>query len=254
MQPPISRVTFFDVGQGDAALIETQDGVQMLIDGGPDMFVLSELSQVMSPWDRSIDYVVATHPHGDHVVGLIEVLERYDVGVLLVSPSLHWSPSSEALMQVAEDRGVEVWTDYGRVAAQGVRVLFPFVSDEVDLHGDPNEASVVVEYFDGVHTFLFMGDVGFDVENQLLDAGRLRDVHVLKVGHHGSNYSTSRSFLKTVDPEWSVVSAGEENRYGHPHPATIKRLRDTGSRVLSTHEYGSVMFESFQDGLQVRLY
>ncbi len=241
---PLSTVTFFDVGQGDAAFVETQDGTQVLIDGGPDMFVLASLSRAMLPWDRSIDYVIATHPHGDHIVGLIEVLERYEVDTLVVSPSLHYSEANVALIDVAHLRGVNVVTD---LEIDGFSLIFPTAESVVDVHGNPNEASVVVMFDDGAHKFLFMGDVGFEVENQL----KLDEVDVLKVGHHGSKYSSSRAFLDMADPDWAVVSTGEGNRYGHPHPATMRRLETGGALIWRTDLEGGVMFRSYTGRLEV---
>jgi competence protein ComEC len=240
------RVYFFDVGQGDSILIDAPMG-RVLIDGGPDRKVLSELGRALPFGDKSIDVVVATHPDADHITGLVEVLGRYDVGVLIESGAVSDNSRDEALVKVAEARGVE------RIVARramrlnlggGARFLLLFPNRDVSDWGT-NDASIVslLEY--GETEVLFMGDSPKKTEYLLMELNSLAiDADVLHVGHHGSDTSTSLLFANTVSPEYAVISAGKDNRYGHPHPNVIETLAKTGTEILATYDAGTIVFET----------
>lgn len=240
------RVWFFDVGQGDSILIETPDHHQILVDGGPSQEVLSKLGQVMPPWDRSIDAIVLTHPHKDHVAGLVSVLERYDVAAVYDGGALSHTGEMDAFESdtvaesaapnhlVAGERFV-----YGDVTLD---VLAPTRLIDGAYPKDPNEASVVLLLTYRDTTVLLMGDAPDDVERDILPS--VGDVDVLKIGHHGSRTSSSVEFLDDVTPEFAIISCGIDNSYGHPHPATIQRLDDRNVRVERTDLDGDILLSS----------
>lgn len=238
-------VHFFDVGQGDAILIEAGNGNQVLIDGGPDQTILAKLGGVLPFWDRSLDLIILTHPHADHLDGLVEVLRRYDVSVVLESGVSHSIPEYEEWHTLLQEKGVRVVIAN---AGQRVRlsdslyldVLAPFTSYEGQSPKDVHDAMIVLKLVHGVTEALLMGDAERPLERTLIAAGADLDVDVLKAGHHGSKTSTAEEFLHATTPEAAVISVGRKNRYGHPHQEVLDRLRALGISVLRTDQEGDV--------------
>ncbi len=236
---------FFDVGQGDATLIEAPNGNQVLIDGGPDQRILEKLGKTLPFWDQSLDLVILTHPHADHLDGLVEVAKRYRVGMVLESGVNHTIPEYGEWHQLLEANGVRIVTAQ---AGQRVR-LSPSVSLEVlapvrrftgrsprDIH----DAMVVMKFIYASTAALLMGDAERSLERELIASGADLDVDLLKAGHHGSKTSTSEEFLRATTPEAAVISAGRRNRYGHPHPEVLERLVRFGIRVHRTDQDGDM--------------
>lgn len=239
------RVWFFDVGQGDATLIVTPDGHQILIDGGPDRAVLSKLGEVMPPWDRTLDAVVATHPDADHIGGLAAVLDRYEVARVVYNGDDKDTSVADAFnaAREAEPGAVVELGRRGSVLAFGdvtLTELWPAPSALRD--EDTNVASIVYRLDYGDTSVLLMGDATEAVESQV--ASSAGDVDVLKAGHHGSATSSSYAFIQAVSPELAVISCGEDNRYGHPHPAVVDRFLELGAAILRTDLDGDILLTS----------
>lgn len=243
----VLKVSFLNVGQGDAIFIETPAGVQILIDGGNGEAVLQELSHVMSFFDKSIDIVVATHPDSDHVGGLVDVVQRYDVGLLIHSSVVPTSEAAHALFEYAQKHNIPTHVaqrgdvfDFGDGAY--LSTLFP---DRDVAYLEPNDASVVLQLAFGEHSFLFTGDAPQSIENYLvtLDQDELRS-DVLKAGHHGSKTSTSDIFVGFVDPQYVVLSRGCDNSYGHPHQEVLDILDVFLIDVHDTCTEGRITFLS----------
>lgn len=241
-------VAFLDVGQGDAVFIQSPTGKQILVDGGRDRSVLRELGKHVSPFDRSIDVVIATHPDADHISGLTGVFERYSVGAYLSPGIPNDTSQTKALVDaVAHEPGVkDVLARRGMQIhfGEGVRldILFP----DRDVSGlETNTGSIVARLIYGETSFLLTGDSPLAIENYLvsLDGGVLES-NVLKAGHHGSRTSTGEAFLDTVQPAYVVVSAGKDNSYGHPHKEIVERIKTQGATQLSTMGEGAVVFVS----------
>lgn len=246
------HVWFLDVGQGDAILIQTPDGQQILVDGGPSPgALLDELGEVLPFWDRSLDLVVLTHADADHVSGLLPLLERFEVATAVDSIG----PGEE---------GAEAWlaaTSAARVTRQpvasGTRIEAGSVALTVLNTRDPladleagNNGSVVLRLDYGANSVLLTGDAEAEAEEMMLAGSWLLRADVLKVGHHGSAASTSAEFLDAVDPGLAVISVGAENHFGHPAPELLQRLDDI--EVLRTDERGRI--ELVSDGTGWRVY
>lgn len=241
------HVWFLDIGQGDALFIETPDGKQMLIDGGPSSSrMLDKLGALLPPMDRSLDAIVLTHPDADHVSGLVSVLERYDVETIYTTGVGKDSDVFAAFTRDAKQEGAELkHLHAGDVFSFGEAqfvVLWPDHVYHGEIDSDPNDTSIVLRMDYGETSVLFTGDVSFGPEASFgYTAG---DVDVLKVGHHGSRSSTSSSLLDLILPEEAVISAGVGNRYGHPTAETLARLQAAGARIWRTDTQGDILLRS----------
>jgi len=248
----ILKVSFLDIGQGDAIFIEAPNGNQVLIDGGSNRAVLKELGKVMPFYDRTIDVVIATHPDKDHIGGLVEVLKNYRTDMVMESgvssdtgvyQELEKTIADKKLPRILARRGMSL------NLGDGVRlnILFP----DRDTEGwETNTASIVAKLVYGNNSFLLTGDSPIAIENYLsmIDGQNLKS-DVLKAGHHGSRTSTSESFASLVSPQYAVISAGKNNQYGHPHKEVLDILEKIKAVILKTYENGTISFSS--DGERV---
>ncbi|PIS34632.1 MAG: hypothetical protein COT37_01595, partial [Parcubacteria group bacterium CG08_land_8_20_14_0_20_43_9] len=217
------EICFFDVGQGDSIFIEGPQRQQILVDGGPDDSVIKKLESMMPFWDRSIDLIVLTHPDKDHLFGLVEALRRYKVENILWTGVNSDSSLFQEWKKAMEKEGANVW-----IAEQGlnidistyryINVLYPFESLENRNVSNLNDTSIVLMLDSNGRRALLPGDISSRVEALLAEKGLSVGADILKVAHHGSRYSTSEDFVKAVAPSVAVISAGENNPYGHPSP------------------------------------
>lgn len=238
-------VSFLEVGQGDASLIELGDDVQVLIDGGPpNGKLLAELGDILSPYDRTIELVVLTHPELDHYGGLIALLERYEVSAFVDTGVAKDTGEYEVLLAALESRGVRRITlragDHIRYDEHVFAVLSP---DEARTHArETNDTSLVLAFESGPPAggarFLFTGDISAEVERAV--ARMLSEpFDVLKVAHHGSKFSSAAEFLAAVRPALAIIGVGK-NSYGHPTKESLARLEAAGARIYRTDRDGAV--------------
>jgi len=244
------HVSFLDVGQGDAILIQTPNGQDILIDGGPDSQKVNlELSKKLPFWDRTIDFVVCTHSQADHITGLVEVLQRYKVKQVLEPGVSYNSSIYQEWCNLVEEKQIK--RDKAQAGQEidlgnGIKLevlnppasLWEGTSDDVDNNG------VVLRLSWGKVSFLFTADIREEVEFALIGQRANLKSTVLKVSHHGSKTSTSQQFLAAVDPEVAVISVGEDNPFGHPSPEVLERLIDRvgEDNVYRTDEDGTIEF------------
>lgn len=256
--PKELKVTALDVGQGDAIFIEFPSGSRWLIDGGPDERVVAQLDNLTALSDRRLSGLILTHPHADHVTGLIHVLRRYKVDRVLLPSATHTTPEYLTFLEELRARNIEtapvnhpfVWSGSENQIPWQWEFLYP-ERDFEEAVPDLNAVSVVSRLTFGEQSFLFMGDAPVEVEQLLMAEGRNLQVTVLKVGHHGSAGSTSNDFLKAVRPRYAVISAGADNPFGHPAPATLKRLQAFGISTYRTDKHGWIQFKTDGAGLTV---
>lgn len=237
------QVHFLDVGQGDSALIETPSGVQVLIDGGADATVLRKLSQEVSFFDRDLDMVVGTHPDKDHIGGLIDVLKRYKAHTILTTENKGDTGTSALYNKLKKAEGAEVLNvrrgqKFVLDASTTLRVLFPD-SDPTEM--ETNTSSIVLQLTYGSSTFMFTGDSPKNIEEYLVIVeGEKLQSDVLKLGHHGSRTSSSELYIDTVKPKFAIVSAGKNNKYGHPHVEVTDMLFNKQIPILETSKEGTI--------------
>ncbi len=244
------HVAFLDVGQGDAIFIQTPSGRQILVDGGNDPSVLNDrLGRQMPFWDRHIDIMVATHPDADHVSGLVELYGRYQIGQLITDgEGMGASSVYDALLQAATAQQTPLHRAMaGEVIeiSDGVRLEMVHPGAELD-EENRNDNSVSFRLVYGDFSVMLTGDTEEKGEAQMLQKGYPLQSLVFKAGHHGSQTSSTTPFLQAVQPHILIISAGADNRFGHPHPEVLQRAAEMGTAVLRTDELGTI--EVITDG------
>lgn len=233
---------FFDVGQGDCALIST-GGHHMLIDAGnpgQDELILGYLAAYGV---TRLDYLVATHPHADHIGAMAAVVYQMEqIGEVLMPQAVNTTATFEKLLIALEQRDFPVTVPQAGDTYQLGEAVIKVVAPGGGKYQDLNDYSLVLRVSFGQAAFLFTGDAEAVSEGEQLAAGYDLSADVLKAGHHGSNSSSSAEYLAAVAPRYAVISCGADNRYGHPHAEVLARLQNSGATVYRTDELGSVVF------------
>lgn len=236
-------VTFIDVGQGDAVLIQSPEGQTALIDGGEsDSGIVAKLNALGV---SRIDVMIATHPHSDHIGGLAQVLRAMPVSKVVTNGRPHTTLTYERFLDAIFAAQAEyIEGQQGDVIHLGslrLDVLSPTSNYALN---DLNEGSLVVRLQHGNVSFLFTGDAGIPTENRLMASGQNIQADVLKVGHHGSKSSSSMAFLRAVNPKIAVYTAGAGNQYGHPAPSVIANLVAAGAQTYGSDQHGTIVVRS----------
>lgn len=232
-------VHFLDVGQGDSILLET-DGKSMLVDAGESDQGKVVTAYLQDQGISTLDYVVATHPHSDHIGGMNEILNNFQVEHFVDSGYPHTSKTYEDMLTTIDQKNIPF-----QIAQAGQKIDFdPAVDIEVlnpskTYSEDLNENSVVLKVTYGTTSFLLMGDAGLETEERIMKAGYNVDSDILKVGHHASRSGSGTSFISAVSPEVSVIEVGAGNDYGHPHTEILERLQKA-SKVYRTDLDGTI--------------
>jgi len=251
------KVIFLDVGQGDAILI-MQGTNQILIDGGPSGQVLMEkLGRYVPFWDREIELVIATHPDQDHIEGLLELMQNYQIGALLESTVQSKSQlyqkfeelvSQKQIKKVDAIAGIKIKLDQAEMEILSPRGIVP-----TGVVKDTNAYSVVAKLVFGENSFLLTGDFPDTEEQKLLQENVNVSAQVLKVAHHGSKYASTVEFLEKVHPQSAIISVGANNRFGHPTQEVLGRLKSYGINIFRTDEIGDIMYECPKIDIQCQL-
>ncbi len=241
------EVSFLDVGQGDAILINYLGKYQVLIDGGPNgKQLLSELGRAM-PWeDKRIEIIILTHPDADHLSGLIDILDNYEVDLFLDNGQSAKTQIYQELLSKIENKKIERQSIFeGSFFSIGEHLdFFVFNPDEVGKSdAERNESSVVLKMNFGENSFLFTGDAEMKTEADMAEDEEDLRSDWLKIGHHGSKSATSEEFLKVVGPKYAIFSVGEGNRYGHPNEEVLKKVADGGVEILRTDKNGTIVVQ-----------
>lgn len=238
-------VHYIDVGQGDATLVELPGGKTLLIDAGDNGKEQQLLSYLDSAGVERIDYLVGTHPHADHIGGMLEVVKTYPIGEIFMPKVSHTANTYIDLLSAIQEKGLGITT-----ARQG-KVLFSengakaeFLAPCSDSYSDLNNYSAVLRLTYKDTAFLFTGDAEVLSEKEILQSGKDVSADVLKVGHHGSSGSNSSAFLDAVSPSFAIISCGAGNSYGHPHTETLEKLENANVQVFRTDEMGTILVET----------
>lgn len=242
------EVHYLDVGQADCALL-VSNGQYMVIDGGNNDDSETIVSYLRQQGVQTIEALVGTHPHEDHIGSLDTILQEFAVKAVYLPKVMHTSQTFEDVLDAVAAEGLQIQSpapgETFSFAGLPVEVLAPQKQYE-----DFNNASLVLRVTAGEQKFLFTGDAEVKSEEDMLAAGEAVQADVLKVGHHGSETSTSDAFLQAVSPKYAVISVGKENKYGHPDQIVLDRLIRNGVSVYRTDEQGTVVCQT--DGKTLR--
>jgi beta-lactamase superfamily II metal-dependent hydrolase len=248
-------VHFIDVGQGDSELIVI-GGKVMLIDAGEAEYGETVVSYIQNLGITKLDYIIATHPHSDHIGGLPTVIKNFEIGKV-ITPKLpeDMIPTTKVyenfIDAVAEKGGKlteAVAGDEYSLSEADFTVLSPDINSDFS---DLNDWSVVVRFVYGKTAWVFSGDAEKPAETAIVDSGRELKADILKVGHHGSSNSSTADFLEKVTPRWAVIEVGVGNSYNHPAEAALERLSEYAGRIFRTDIEGNIVLNS--DGKVIKV-
>lgn len=242
------EVHYIDVGQGDSILVK-QNGESLLIDGGSAEYSDTVLNYLKDNNISNLKYVIATHPHEDHIGGLKKVIDNITVENIIMPKVVHTSNTYENLLKSISNKGIKITTpkssDTYSIGASTLEILAPINNNYVDL----NNYSIISKLKFGNRSFIFTGDAEKLSEGELIDKQLDLSADVLKVAHHGSDSSTSQVFLDAVNPTYAVISVGKDNSYGHPTQTVMNRLKDKNIKTYRTDESGTIIATS--DGTNI---
>jgi competence protein ComEC len=238
------EVIFFDVGQGDAALIKTPDRQTILIDGGPDNSVLRGLGKNLPFFRRRINTVIVSHYHDDHITGLIEVMDRYQVGKIIFPAESPTSEISAIFLSAAQDKKIPIIFLSASATLEFAADCQLFLLNPIALDVKTDDNNSLIARLDCRESrFLFTGDSNRKVEQALINSGLDLGADIIKASHHGSVTANSEAFLRAVAPRLLIISVGADNRFGHPSPVILDRAADLGIPVRRTDQEGEIRFK-----------
>jgi len=245
------EIHYLNVGQGDSIMIKTPQNQKILIDGGPDMIILDQIGKNMPFFDRTINVMILTHPHSDHINGLIEVLRRYKVEQIYYTGALHTSPAYLEWLEVVKQSNVPLEIIKAQKTLElgpelGIEFIYPVEDISNQKVEELNNTSIINKLIYKDKKFLFMGDAEKEVEEELMELDLDLSADVIKIGHHGSSSSSTEEFLKAVDPQYAIIQVGKDNSFGHPHLSVIRRLERLGINIFRNDLNGQVSI--FSDG------
>lgn len=248
-QLPVSgqnmAVHFIDVGQGDSILIQFPNQQNMLIDAGDNDKGKVVVDYLIDQGVSKIHYLIATHPHADHIGGMDDVIDQFEIGDIYMPKIAHTTKTYMDLLEAIERKNLRI-----RAAHAGTTITIDDVRAEIlapDIHLDSdnlNDYSVVLKLTYGKTKFLLQGDAEEKTEESILESGIDIRSDVIKLGHHGSSTSSTPSYIEAVDPDYAIVMVGEGNKYGHPHKEVVALMDEKGINIYRTDRDGTIVIIS----------
>lgn len=257
------KIFFYDVGQGDAIHIRNNKNQDILIDGGPDNVILSKLGQNMPFYDQKIELMILTHPHADHIAGLIHILNKYQVEQIVYSDVLDSTDFFQEWKRIIKEKNIPT-----REAKIGqtiklenslMYVLLPKTSYKDKKVENLNSTSIVLKLVNGQISYLFTGDIEKESEVELMDnmgnktygkeKKNILNSDVLKVAHHGSKSSSSQELVSLINPKYAIISVGKNNKFGHPNSETVEKLNNLKANILRTDKDSDI--KCISDGIKI---
>lgn len=253
------NIYFFDVGQGDASLIQKGDW-QILIDGGPDDLVVERVSTVMPIDDRKIDEIIITHPHADHIFGLNEIIKRYEIGKIVLTNVKYDSETYSNLLTLINERGIKTTTpnigEVEYVFDQG-KISYLWPGKEISkFENNLNNTSIVFRFDYGSFNCIFSGDAEVESWSEILKINKkyLENIVAIKIPHHGSRTGLTEDMTDILAPDNAIISLGLNNKFEFPHKEILDRLAKTKTRVFRTDENKTVNIKVDEESWEIKTY
>lgn len=237
------KISFIDVGQGDSILVQTGSNT-MLIDAGTREDAGRVIKLLEQSGIKKLDVVIATHPHEDHIGGMDDVIKQFDIGKLYMPKVTSNTKTWEDMISAVKRKGLDITAPIPGSSFKLGEAVCTILAPNSSKYEEFNDYSIVFRLVYGKNSFMFTGDAQVLSEKEMLAKGYELKSDLLKVGHHGSNGSTSDEFLDVVNPGYAVISCGKGNDYGHPHKETMDKLEQRGVKVYRTDESGTIVCSS----------
>jgi len=239
------HIYFLDIGQGDSIFIQTPNKKYILMDGGPSPKATKLIGGIMGNLNRRIDLIILSHPHADHYSGLIDVIEKYEVGTIILPNT----PSSEPLYnsflnEIFKRKIKTIFMPENMDINFGGGVYIDNIFSPKTISKNTNESSSIIRILYGKFSLILTGDAPIEEEYEVLKTNADLRADVLKVGHHGSKTSTSEEFLNEIAPSIAVIQSGVKNKFGHPHKETLDRLTKRKIQIFRNDMLGTISFIS----------
>ncbi|MGM0604005.1 MAG: MBL fold metallo-hydrolase [Bacillota bacterium] len=250
------KIHFLDVGQGDSILIEEAEGQKILVDGGDrsDQIAAGIINYLKDQNIKKLDYIISTHPHADHIGGLVDIIDSFEVGTVLDSGKIHSSKTYENYLIKIDQENIDFDTprkgDKLKIGKSEINFLHP--EQELEQY-DLNNSSLVFVLKFGEQNFLFTGDIEKEVESELLQENPELKVNLIKVPHHGSRSSSSAKWISSLKPEVAVIQVGADNHYGHPAAEVIELYQNEGARVYRNDLNGNIVITADGSNYSVKI-
>lgn len=237
------EVHYIDVDQGDAILIKQNDK-NMLIDAGDNAYGDRVVNYLKSNNVTRLDYVIGTHPHADHIGGMDDVINKFDIGKVIMPQVNHTTKTFEDVITAIQNKGLRIITPKVGDTYELGDASFTILAPNSNSYSNLNDYSVITKLVYGTNSFMFTGDAEVEAERETVNNGQSLKSDVLKVGHHGSDTSTTPEFLNAVDPKYAVIQSGKSNKYGHPVESTLTKLQNKNIEVYRNDLSGNVIATS----------
>ena len=245
-------VHFIDVGQGDSTLIEFPNGETSLIDAGTRNNGEKVINYLQKIGIKKIDYLIATHPHEDHIGGLPQVIKNFDIGKIYMPNKTQNTRIFEELLQEIKSKDLKIsLAKGGDVIINEGELKYIILAPNRDNYDNTNNFSIVTKIEYKNSSFIVMGDAEIESELEMIEGNYDLESNVLRAGHHGSSTSSIDEFVEKVNPKYAIISVGKDNTYGHPHKEIIDKFNKMDIDVLRTDEVGDIVFVS--DGNKITL-
>lgn len=248
-------INFLDVGQGDAIFIKTPFNQNILVDGGPDSTVIKRLGENLPWWSRTIDLLVLTHPHDDHIIGLNEIIKRYDVRKIIYTGVVYDSSAYDSWQELVKAYQIPtVIIDHPQIINLGkncnLEILYPRQAIYGQSIDNLNNSSLVSKLVCAGVKILLAGDAEQAEEKELLQVEADLSADIIKVGHHGSDTASSEEFLAKVKPQYAIIEVGK-NDFGLPSLRVIKRLERRGVKIYRTDQSGTIVIKKNDQKIEI---
>ncbi len=252
------EIIFFNIGQGDSALINLPGNNEILIDGGPDSTVLYKLGKYLPVYNRDIELMILSHPHADHTNGLNFVLNRYQVKQVMHTNIKYNSEKYQNFLEKTKKLNIKTLKPEKNKKINFnnniLEIIYPLQDISKKDFKDINDSSIVFRLITNKgYKILFTGDISIDIEKEILEKVKKENLtaDILKVGHQGSITSSDQEFLQAVSPDYAVISVGE-NKFGHPSLRVLRRLQRLGTKILRTDKDGNIVFQINENGVELK--